>query len=147
MNVLILLNNSKIGKCADCMRTAAGITLAATALTVTATITHAPQFVTMVLAMLAVILAVNWLSHIAAFTYRNRQVPGDIEPSRRMALAWAVKAAAIGIAASIPVATLSTKALAFCGQCTKNDDCGTGWVCKNTAAVNEGKVCNECVAE
>jgi len=147
MNVLILLNNSRIGKCAHCMRAAAGIALAASALAATAALINAPQYATVILMLVAVTLTLNWLTNIVAFTYRNRQKPDPIVISRRAALAWTVKAAMIGFAASIPVATLSTKALAFCGQCTQNADCGVGFSCKNTAAVNEGKVCNECVAD
>jgi hypothetical protein len=74
-------------------------------------------------------------------------LPGAVDRMvRRQVLGTFVRAAGIGLLASIPVVSWSSAALAYCGQCTKNEDCGVGWSCKNTAAVNED-VCNECVQD
>ena len=72
--------------------------------------------------------------------------PGVDHAGRRRALGILLRAAGVGVAASVPVLLWPSDGLAFCGQCTKNADCGVGYVCRNTAAVNSGTVCNECVA-
>jgi hypothetical protein len=103
----------------------------------------------------ALALSALWLTHVGAFAAREvsaaRQddaaVPAERGEAvgRRRALGLMLRAAGAGAVASIPVVLWSSESHAFCGQCTKNADCGVGYVCRNTAPVNSGKVCNECV--
>jgi hypothetical protein len=133
----------RFGRCGACMRVAFAAALSASgAAALAAALAVTPAAVYPILA-LAILLTGNWLAHLAAFAASG--APADADPGRRGALAAAAKLIVIGVAVSIPVATWSTTALAFCGKCTKNEDCGDGFVCRNTAAVNSGEVCNECV--
>jgi hypothetical protein len=75
----------------------------------------------------------------------SRMERGIDHVGRRRALGALVRAAGAGVVVSVPVLLWPSDSSAFCGQCTRNRDCGVGWVCRNTAPVNSGKVCNECV--
>lgn len=143
---------SKLGRCSTCMRLSLMTALAAW--TATGLASHALGTPAAGLAAVAAIgLTALWLAHVTAFAgralARARQRaarPGTAEGvSRRGTLAIIARAAGIGALASMPV-FLAAPALAFCGQCSKDEDCGVGFVCRNTAAVNSGTVCNECVA-
>ena len=93
-------------------------------------------------------LTALWMAHVAAYAARARDERQVELAGRRRALGFLARAASAGVAASVPVLLWPSEGFAFCGQCTKNSDCGSansGWVCRNTAAVNSGKVCNECV--
>lgn len=133
----------KFGRCGACMRTAAVAALAATGLAALAPAAGLPAPVPQLLALSAALLACNWLAQVAVFALRP--VADAPDPGRRATLAGVLRLAAVTLAASLPLAAWSTRALAFCGQCEKDDDCGSGHVCKNTAAVGSGEVCNECV--
>jgi len=108
-------------------------------------------------------LTTLWLLHLAAFAARSVDkarredaqppltsrafAPADLSVERfgrRYALGVVLRAAGIGVIASVPALLWPTESFAFCGQCTKNADCGVGFVCRNTAPVNSGKICNEC---
>lgn len=143
----------KIGRCAHCMRQASAATLSAWTLFGAAVLAWPGSTLAGLAAIAALALTALWLTHVAAHAGRatvkaDRRLPAKtVNPAaRRQALATFLHAAGLGLLASIPVVSWSTAALAFCGQCTVNDDCGTGWSCKNTAAVNE-TVCNECVQD
>ncbi|WP_346896753.1 DUF3624 family protein [uncultured Roseibium sp.] len=104
----------------------------------------------MAVAVIAFVLSLLWLAHLTGYALRaTRSIKmAPVDPSgRRRTLGLMVRAAGIGMLASVPVTLLPTAAAAFCGQCTKNADCGYGFSCKNTAPVNSGKVCNECVED
>lgn len=102
----------------------------------------------------AVALTILWMLHVivraarvTARTSGERAVVG-VKPGRRRAIGAVLRAASIGVVASLPSLAWPSVALAFCGQCTRDADCGgrsNGWCCKNTAPVNSGRVCNECV--
>jgi hypothetical protein len=132
----------KIGRCSTCMRQSLTAALIAWGTLGLALLAGAGGLVAGVLGLAALGLSALWLAHIAAFATRE-QARADTQ-GRREALGFLARAAAIGAAVSIPVATWSSAALAFCGQCTQNSDCGPCCKCVNTAPVNSGKVCNEC---
>jgi len=134
--------DQKLGRCATCMRQALASTLIVGALFVAAALIGLPPFATALIGLAALGLGALWLTHVMAFTMRAKDQP-DIA-GRRAALGTMLRVASIGVAFSIPVATWSTKAMAFCGQCTNDEGCGPCCKCVNTAPVNSGKVCNEC---
>ncbi|HOV04285.1 MAG TPA: DUF3624 family protein [Kaistiaceae bacterium] len=144
---------SKLGRCSTCMRLSLLTALAAGAASGLAGRVLPGTLAASLAGVAAIGLTALWLAHVAAFAgralrrARQRAVrPGTTAGiSRRGTLAIIARAAGIGAIASMPV-FLAAPALAFCGQCSKDDDCGVGYVCRNTAAVNSGKVCNECVA-
>lgn len=145
---------SRIGRCGRCMRLSAFSALAAVA-----AFAAVSQFGIAgpghdLAALAAAGLVALWFVHLVAYAgralarTRRREAGGTGDAtvhSRRSALAILARGAGIGVAVSMPV-FLASRALAFCGQCSKDDDCGVGYVCRNTAAVNSGTVCNECVA-
>lgn len=143
----------KIGRCAHCMRQASVASLSAWALFGAAVLMWPGSSAASLAGIAALALTALWLAHIAAHASRATVKAGrrlqvkTVDPAaRRRVLGTFLRAAGIGLLASVPVISWSTAALAFCGQCTVNDDCGSGWSCKNTAAVNE-TVCNECVQD
>jgi hypothetical protein len=117
----------------------------------------------------AVALTLLWGLHVAVYAARaaakarrkSRGLRANAAPTetalaspasdpigRRQALGVFLRAAGVGAAASVPVILWPARSFAFCGQCTVDRDCGgseNGWCCKNTAPVNAGYVCNECV--
>lgn len=76
----------------------------------------------------------------------NEPGAGPVHADRRHALGVLRRAAGVGAAASVPLLLWPSDGFALCGQCKKNADGGVGFVCKNPAPVNSGKVCNECVS-
>jgi hypothetical protein len=141
----------KIGRCARCMRQALATATVGWLLAGAAVLTLPGSVLVPAAAVAAAALTALWLLHVIAHAGRATARTATSDPvvqsaARRRALGSFARAAGIGLLASIPVVSWSSKALAFCGQCTKNDDCGVGWSCKNTAAVNEN-VCNECVQD
>jgi hypothetical protein len=110
-----------------------------------------------VLHAIAVGLTLLWLLHVVVYAVRfarnsSCSTPDDGFEShptthaadRRDYLLAFAKGAAAAVTVSAPVMLWSSTAFAFCGQCTKAADCGT-CRCVNTAPVNSGRVCNECV--
>ncbi len=148
----------RIGRCGTCMRQS--LAVATTAWFVFgAGLALWPDSQVQILAGAAVLISTAiWLMHIAAYSGRNaakapdqpmRSLPAnptDSPNARRHALGILLRAAGTGVALSLPLIIWPSRSYAFCGQCTKNADCGEGHICKNTAAVNSGKICNECVA-
>lgn len=151
---------SRIGSCATCMRQsleAAAIAWIVFALTATYSAN-----VTLVTAAqaLAAALTVLWLIHIATYALRALNKShragsandatvdaddGSTPLGRRTAIGVVLRAAAVGAVVSLPAILRPDAALAFCGQCTRNSDCGVSPCrCVNTAPVNSGTVCNEC---
>lgn len=136
---------ANVGRCSTCMRLSLSTALAAWAVFGACALVwpFGPALGFIGLAALA--LSALWALHVAVYASRTRN-EADIEfAGRRRALAFMARAAAAGVAASVPLLLSSTESHAFCGQCTKNAHCGVGYVCRNTAPVNSGKVCNECV--
>lgn len=145
--------DQKIGRCAYCMRQAFIASLAGWALFGAAVLLLPGSPLVVFAGIAALAVSVLWLLHVAAHAGRatakagRMQKANAVDPAgRRQVLGTFLRAAGIGLLASVPVVSWSSAALAFCGQCTKNDDCGVGWSCKNTAAYNED-VCNECVQD
>lgn len=153
---------ARIGRCTRCMRQSLVATLTMWAIFAVAMMAWPGVLVAYVFGATAVALTGLWALHIAVYAARAMaevRIGGRIfsaSPSiadnvdvdvagRRQALATLFRLAGAGVAASVPVLFLPSDASAFCGQCTKNADCGVGWVCRNTAPVNSGRVCNECV--
>ena len=161
---------AKIGRCAMCMRRSLAAALAMWGLFGIGLLMWPDTFVQDLIGVLSIGLSALWLLHVGTYTARgvmtagSRNAPQQVretssngslpaEPGvghvdghvdRRHTFQVLLRAAGVGVVASIPLLWPSI-ALAFCGQCTRNDQCGVGWVCKNTAPVNSGKVCNECV--
>ena len=159
----------KFGRCGRCMQQSFAAVLLAWGLFGIGQFMWPDNVVQNLIGVAAVGLAILWILHVAVYTGRAvaRLRPEDVKHSERghldtvsadvapndlmgrhaalKMLARTAKAASIGVVASVPVLFFPTASFAFCGQCTKNADCGVGFVCKNTAAVNSGKVCNECV--
>jgi hypothetical protein len=134
---------AKVGRCATCMRQSLAATLAAWAVFGIGLLTGAGGLAQTLIGLAALALTALWLVHVAVYAARARTEP-DLA-GRRHALGVLARAAGAGVALSVPVLLWPGEAFAFCGQCTRNQDCGVGFVCRNTAAVNSGKVCNECV--
>lgn len=147
---------AKIGRCTFCMRQS--LLAAASACGVFAvTLWINADGVTQSLTGLAALgLTGLWIAHVATYAARAvaeapRREPvartqgGDAPIGRRRAIGLMLRAAGAGAAASVPLVLWPSASFAFCGQCTRNSDCGVGFVCRNTAPVNSGKVCNECV--
>lgn len=157
---------ARIGRCTRCMRQSLVATLTMWAIFAVAMMAWPGVLVAYVFGATAVALTGLWALHIAVYAARamaevriggrifsaspsiadNVDIDIDVDVAgRRQALATLFRLAGAGVAASVPVLFLPSDASAFCGQCTKNADCGVGWVCRNTAPVNSGRVCNECV--
>lgn len=145
---------AKIGRCAFCMRQSLAAALAAWGIFALAWLS-ADGLAPALAGMAALALSALWLTHVGAFAareVRTAQQGSAAMPAnrgeavgRRRAIGLMLRAAGAGAVASIPVVLWPSESHAFCGQCTKNADCGVGFVCRNTAPVNSGKVCNECV--
>lgn len=140
----------KLGHCPRCIRKAFIASLAAWAVCALTASSALPQTAQILIALIASGLSALWLAHLTAFVLRSswfsrdRQIDGA---ERRQALVLMTRAIGVGVLASVPAVLLPESAAAFCGQCTQNSDCGKGWSCKNTAPVNSGEVCNECVKD
>jgi hypothetical protein len=140
----------KLGQCQRCIQKSFLASVAAWAvyaLTASAALPHAAQIP---IAVIATGLTALWLAHLTAFVLRSCWFSRDRQidvAERRQALSLMARAAGVAVLSSVPAVLLPESAAAFCGQCTKNADCGYGWSCKNTAPVNSGKVCNECVED
>lgn len=143
--------DARIGRCTRCMRQALAAAIAGWLIAGATVLALPGSVLAPAAAVAAAALTALWLLHVIAHAGRAMARAATADPvlqsaARRRALGSFARAAGIGLLASIPVVSWSSKALAFCGQCTKNDDCGVGWSCKNTAAYNED-VCNECVQD
>lgn len=144
---------TKVGRCATCMRQSLIAALAAWALFGVGLLMGPDALVQGLTGLAAFGLTALWLSHVAAYAARavaetrrgsGKELTLD-NISRRRAFGLIMRAAGAGVVVSAPVLLWPSDSFAFCGQCTQNRDCGTGFVCRNTAPVNSGKVCNECV--
>jgi hypothetical protein len=150
----------KLGRCTKCMRQSLVATLTMWAVFAVAMMAWRGVLVGYVIGAIAVGLTGLWALHIAVYAARAvaaARIGGRIFNSpariansvdgaaRRQALQTLFRAAGAGVAASVPVLFSPSVAFAFCGQCTTDAHCGVGWVCRNTAPVNSGRVCNECV--
>jgi hypothetical protein len=160
---------AKVGRCTKCMRQSLAATFAAwTAYGIGLTIWPEESALTLI-GLAAVGLTLLWVLHVAVYAARAvakarrtgrgfrangaraetaRASLSSDQIGRRQALGVFLRAAGVSAAASIPVILWPARSFAYCGQCTKDDDCGGskyGWCCKNTAPVNAGYVCNECV--
>lgn len=151
---------SKLGRCTKCMRQSLVVALTVWAFFAVAMMAWPGGLVGDAIGGAAVALTGLWALHIAAYAARavaaariggrnfgaSPRIADSVDgAARRQALQTLFRAAGAGVAASVPVLLSPSVAFAFCGQCTKNADCGVGWVCRNTAPVNSGRVCNECV--
>lgn len=147
----------KIGRCATCMRQSLQAAIAAWILFALA-FTYSPgTSLAFALQLVASALTVLWFVHVA--TYAGRALSkshsikqpvaetgvataGENELERRGAIRILLQAATVGAIASLPVVLTPGTAFAFCGQCSKQSDCGT-CRCVNTAGPGQ-PVCNEC---
>ena len=164
------LFTAKVGRCATCMRQSLTAALAAWGIFGIGLLMWPDGLVQTLTGLSAIGLTALWILHVATYAARavaetpNRNelpagrgttstalVPPKLSVDnvgRRQALGSLLRAAGVGVAVSVPAVMWPSASFAFCGQCTKNSDCGSsgsGWVCRNTAPVNSGKVCNECV--
>jgi len=140
----------KLGHCDRCMKKALISALCAWGVFALASSAGSDPAISLTTALIAAGLSFLWLAHMTGYAFRaTRSLKATpIDPAgRRRTLGLMARAAGIGVLASVPVMLLPSAAAAFCGQCTKNADCGVGWSCKNTAPVNSGTVCNECVKD
>jgi hypothetical protein len=156
---------AKVGRCGTCMRQALAVALALWAVFGAGMVMWPDGRVQTLIGLVAFAFTALWLLHVAAYAARavaetlsrDGQLPGpgmtgaapartELRVGRRHALGVLLRAAGVGVAVSVPVLLWPSDGFAFCGQCTQDADCGVGFVCRNTAAVNSGKVCNECVA-
>lgn len=155
-----------LGRCGTCMRQSLAAALAMWGLFGIGLLVLPASLARDLVGLLALALTALWMLHVVAYAVRTtaqwrsggerRPSPGisktapartqrSVDPiDRRDALGVLLRAAGVGAVASVPVFLWPSDALAFCGQCTKDEDCGVGFVCKNTAPVN-ADVCNECV--
>lgn len=154
--------DGKIGRCTTCMRRSLVASLAAWGIFGSGLLMWRGDLAQNLTGLLALGLTTLWLAHVVAYairtTYRSageqasntgtalaQTKLGIDHINRRRAFGIMLRAAGIGAAVSIPTVLWPSTSFAFCGQCTRNEQCGVGWVCRNTAPVNSGKVCNECV--
>lgn len=152
---------AKTGRCTTCMRQSLAAALGAWGVFAIAWAAGPSNLAPALTGVAALALTGLWLTHVATYAARavsgsrpgEASLPSASAPTedagaligRRGAIGTMLRAAGAGALASVPVALWPTESFAFCGQCTKNEDCGVGYVCRNTAPVNSGKVCNECV--
>lgn len=163
--------STNIGRCTTCMRQSMAVAVVASASFAVVAVAWPDGWLSSLVGLLAIGSTALWVLHVAVFAARAAKRPAQeggqtasdgvgrqsVRTSgwngpgpgmdRRNAVGVLLRAAGVGAIASLPLAW-SSRALAFCGQCTKDDDCGGsqyGWCCKNTAPVNAGYVCNECV--
>lgn len=156
------LFDSKIGRCATCMRQSLVAALAAWGIFALGLLMWWDHLVQDLIGLSALGLTALWLLHVATYALRatalstdegasnigavsTQTKPGTDHISRRRAFGVLLRAARVGAAVSVPAVLWPSTSFAFCGQCTRNEQCGVGWVCRNTAPVNSGTVCNECV--
>ncbi len=142
--------STRFGRCEKCMRQSLTGALAAWGLFGIGLAAWPNGVVHMLSGLLALGLTALWMLHVSTYAFRNfvaRMDKSVDRVGRRRTLVALARAAGIGLIASAPALLWPSKGFAYCGQCTKNADCGEGWSCKNTAAVNSGEVCNECVQD
>ena len=159
---------ARFGRCGTCMRQSLAAALAVWGVFGIGMLMWPDGLVQGLIGLSAFGLTTLWILHVAAYAARamaearsgDEQPPGPGMTSaalartelgvehvgRRRALGVLLRAAGVGVAVSVPVLLWPSDGFAFCGQCTRNADCGVGFECKNTAPVNSGTVCNECVA-
>ncbi len=150
---------SKIGSCAKCMRQSLEAAIVAWILFAFTVIYYPGTSLQFVIEMMAAAVSLLWLLHLATYAGRalnkshvmGEQAVGTVDANalpneleRRRVIGVLLRAAAIGAAISLPMILRPTAALAFCGQCSKNSDCGVSPCrCVNTAGPGL-PVCNEC---
>jgi hypothetical protein len=149
----------KIGSCATCMRHSLQAAIATWAIFALAVACDSGAPLRVAILVLASALSVLWLIHVATYAARSfrklrgtaEQAGGKVFPNvlpaefeRRGALGFLLRAAAVGAVSSLPVILQPSAAVAFCGQCSKDADCGVSpCYCTNTAGPGL-PVCNEC---
>ena len=156
---------TNLGHCATCMRISLVSAVCGWGLYGAGFLIWSGSVTHILTGLAAIALTGLWLAHIGAYTAKALNKAGNSRSTaakisqtelaidnigRRNALGLMLQTAGIGMVASVPALLWPSNALAFCGQCTKDRDCGSensGWSCKNTEAVNSGKVCNECVED
>lgn len=137
-----------LGYCPTCMRQALMMAIMAWVMLVFASYWGLEGFSLGLIGFASVALTVLWLLHVGALAAREMapvaSEAGNEFVGRRRFLGTMLKAAGAGVVASVPVVLWPSEAHAFCGQCSKKADCGTGWKCANTAGPNQ-PICMECV--
>lgn len=152
---------AKIGRCATCMRQSLAAASGTWGVFAISWAMEPSGLAPALTGLAALALTGLWLAHVATYATRAvtetrrgdaplpaaspRTESGVAQIGRRRAIGTLLRAAGAGAVASVPLMLWPSESFAFCGQCTKNADCGVGYVCRNTAPVNSGKVCNECV--
>lgn len=155
---------ARVGRCRTCMRLSLAAALAVWGVFGIGLLIWPDGLVQNLIGLSALGLTTLWILHVAAYAARAQARSRDEQPAgrgmtstalartepgidrvdRRRALGVLLRAAGVAVVASVPVLLWPSDAFAFCGQCKKNEDCGVGFVCKNTAPVGSGKVCMEC---
>ena len=126
-----------LGHCPTCMRQALLMTFIAWIVFALASHWGLQGFPLGLIGFASVALTALWLLHVWVFAAREMAPvatgAGDNLVGRRNFLGFMLKAAGAGVVASVPLVLWPSAAHAFCGQCSKNADCGVGWSCSNTA--------------
>ena len=137
-----------LGHCPACMRQALMTAVMAWVMLAFASHWGLEGFPLVLIGFASVVLTALWLLHVGAMAAREMapvaSEAGNELIGRRRFLGVMLKAAGAGVVASVPVVLWPSAAQAFCGQCSKNSDCGVGWKCSNTAGPNQ-PICMECV--
>ena len=158
---------TKVGRCGTCMRQSLASAVTAWGVFGVGLLMWPSNPLQHLIGFLALGLTALWMLHVAIYAIRGVTEAGsrNAQPlgrglanaalvptrqavdnvGRRHALRDLLRTAGVGVVVSVPALLWPSVGFAFCGQCTVNRDCGVGFVCKNTAPVNSGKVCNECV--
>lgn len=149
---------ARFGRCTKCMRQS--FSLAALVWVIAGALSnhHPLRYLAMGVASA---LTALWAAHLLKFSVTTAarkavNVGGSTgasdlscsDPARRRTAGLLFRATGVAMLASVPILIWPSRSYAFCGQCSKDDDCGgrsNGWCCKNTAPVNSGSICNECV--
>jgi len=148
----------RIGSCSTCMRQSLEGAIASWTAFALAVICDPGAPLHSAILMVASALSALWLVHVATYAARSLnksrvtakaagRVAANAQPAafeRRRAIGLLLRAAAVGAVSSLPVILRPGAAVAFCGQCSKNSDCGVSpCYCTNTAGPGL-PVCNEC---
>jgi len=150
---------AKTGSCATCMRQSLEAAICAWILLAVVVFYYPGGALQFGIETLASALSLLWLTHVATYAARSlkkSRVSGDRPGAklsantysaslpRRNAVRLLLRAAAVGAAVSLPLILRPSAALAFCGQCSSNSECGVSPChCTNTAGPGQ-PACNEC---
>ena len=129
----------KVGSCSRCMRQSMAAALASWVSFAAALLLDAAPWIVAIVAVTTLLLTALWALHVA--TYAARTSKADAHIGRRAAMIAITRSIAVGAAVSVPAILWPGQSQAFCGQCSKNSDCGVGYTCKDTCVRTSGRTC------